>query len=249
MSDKIIEICCGSYYDAKQAYLGGAKRVELNSALHLGGLTPSIGSLELVKSEFDIKVIAMLRPRGAGFNYIEEDFKVMLKDCELLLKSGADGIAFGCLDSYCNIDVDQTKQIFDIIKKYDKEAVFHRAFDCVNDPYVGIEELIGIGIDRILTSGQKQKAADGIELIKDLSNKFGDKIEILAGSGINSLNAKHIMDTANINQIHSSCKDWLEDLTTSSDSVSYSYADGIYKNSYDIVSKELVECLIKSVKE
>lgn len=94
---RIVEICCGSYYDAKQAALGGAKRIELNSALHLGGLTPTLSVLEMVKQDFPLEVIAMVRPRGAGFCYSDEDFQVMLAECELLARHGADGIAFGCL--------------------------------------------------------------------------------------------------------------------------------------------------------
>lgn len=245
--DKIVEICCGSFYDAKQAYLGGAKRIELNSALYLGGLTPSLATLDLTKKSLDLKVIAMVRPRAAGFNYSSEDFSVMKNDCEFLLKYGADGIAFGCLDENKQVDIKQVEQIINIIKKYNKEAVFHRAFDCVSDPFSTIEILIQMGIDRILTSGLQSKAIDGIDLIKQLQQKYGDKIEILAGSGVNASNAKKIMETANIYQVHSSCKDWLKDNTTSCENVSYSYADEPFKDYYDVVSKELVQNLIESI--
>ena len=96
--ERMIEICCGSYYDAMQAYLGGAKRVELNSGLHLGGLTPSVGALKLTKKNTDLKVICMIRTRGAGFHYLPEDFETLLEDCRVLMEYGADGIVFGCLD-------------------------------------------------------------------------------------------------------------------------------------------------------
>ncbi len=224
----IVEICCGGYYDAKQAFLGGADRIELNSGLFLGGLTPSIASLELIKEEFDLKTICMVRPRGAGFYYIEEDKKVMFKDAKALLtpsiaslelikeefdlkticmvrprgagfyyieedkkvmfkdakallKSNADGIAFGFLDENKNIDIENTKKMIDIIKSYDtkSEVVFHRAFDCVSNPYDSIERLINLGVDRLLTSGLKEKAFDGMNLIKELNEKYGDKIEVL----------------------------------------------------------------------
>lgn len=243
----IVEICCGSYYDAKQAYLGGAERIELNSALHLGGLTPSIGMLKLIKKDCDLKIISMLRPRGAGFNYNDEDFETMLEDCHTLLENGSDGIAFGVLKEDCSIDIERTKVITDIIKKYNKEAVFHRAIDCVSNPFESIESLIEIGIDRILTSGLKSKALEGIEMIKSYQEKFGDKIEILAGSGVNAENAKNIIDIANIYQVHSSCKEWINDTTTSNENISYAYAEKKYENCYDVVSKKLVEKLIKSV--
>ena len=100
--DKIVEVCCGSYYDALQAQYGGARRIELNSALHLGGLTPSLATLLKVKDNTDLEVICMVRPRGAGFCYNDEDFEVMKLDAEILLDNGADGIAFGVL-SYIGV--------------------------------------------------------------------------------------------------------------------------------------------------
>ena len=166
--EKIVEICCGSYEDALAAYHGGAKRIELNSALYLGGLTPSLGTLILTKRNTDLKVIAMVRPRGAGFCYSDADFQVMKADAELLLQNGADGIAFGFLDGNGEIEENQTREMTDIIKRHQGEAVFHRAFDCVQEPCKAIEKLIEIGIDRILTSGGQEKAMDGIELLAKL---------------------------------------------------------------------------------
>ena len=91
MKEPIIEICCGSYYDALQAAYGGAKRIELNSALMLGGLTPGTATLKLVKQNIpDLKVITMVRPRGAGFCYSKEEFTVMEAECLELLENGAD---------------------------------------------------------------------------------------------------------------------------------------------------------------
>lgn len=247
MMERIIEICCGSYYDALQAYRGGAKRIELNSGLHLGGLTPSVGALKLTKKHTDLKVICMIRTRGAGFHYLPEDFETMKEDCRTLMQNGADGIAFGCLDADGNIDVNQTQQILSIIKEYQGEAVFHRAFDCVSDPYQSIETLIDLGIDRVLTSGLKAKAMDGLELIKDLQEKYGDRIQILAGSGMNAGNAKEMMDKTGIYQVHSSCKDWINDPTTTGKDVSYSYAATPHENDYDVVSQELVRQLVNSI--
>lgn len=245
--NKVIEICCGSYEDALVAYRAGAKRIELNSALHLGGLTPSVGSLRLAKGNTDLKVIAMVRPRGAGFCYSEADFETMKMDAEILMKNGADGIAFGCLDENGNIHIEQTKEIIGIIKKYQGEVVFHRAFDCVKDPFESMEKLIVMGVDRVLTSGLKAKAMDGIELIEELQKRYGDKIEILAGSGINASNAMMIMEKTGIHQVHSSCKGWVADSTTTGKEVSYSYADGIHRDDYDVVDEELVRKLVESL--
>ena len=96
--ERLVEICCGSYEDALNAYYGRAKRIELNSALHLGGLTPSIASLKLTKKNTNLKIITMIRPRGAGFCYNDIEFEVMKEDARCMLENKADGIAFGCLN-------------------------------------------------------------------------------------------------------------------------------------------------------
>lgn len=245
---RMIEVCCGSYYDALQAFKGGADRVELNSALHLGGLTPTIGSLRLTKKNTNLKVICMDRPRSAGFHYDEADFETMKEDARLLMENGADGIAFGCLDENGNVDEKQTAEIISIIREYHGEAVFHRAFDCVKDPYSSIETLIALGVDRILTSGLKAKAMQGMELIRDLQEKYGDRIQLLAGSGMNASNAKQMMDETGIYQVHSSCKNWLNDPTTTGDEVTYSFAPEPHENDYDVVDEELVHKLVESIR-
>ena len=245
--EKIVEICCGSYEDALNAYKGGANRIELNSGLHLGGLTPSLGTLKLTKKNTQLKVITMIRPRGAGFCYSDADFEVMKEDALLMMQNGADGIAFGCLDKSGNIHYEQTKQLIEIVKKFDGEVVFHRAFDCVSHPFEAIETLIELGVDRILTSGLEAKAMDGMKIISELQSKYGKKIEILAGSGINASNAKEIMERTGIHQVHSSCKDWVYDSTTSCHHVSYAYAPAPHENDYDVVSLELVKKIVNSL--
>lgn len=245
--EKIIEVCCGSYDDALASYRGGAKRIELNSALYLGGLTPSLASLILTKKNTDLKVIAMVRPRAAGFCYTNEEFETMKLDVTLMLENGADGIAFGCLTDDGEIDVKQTKEIVDIIKSFNKEVVFHRAFDCVRDVDKAMNILIELGVDRVLTSGLKPKAMDGIEMIKYLQDKYGDRIEILAGSGMNASNAKEMMKKTGISQVHSSCKGYRSDSTTSGKFVNYCYAGEPHQNDYDVVDEELVRKIVNSI--
>lgn len=247
--NKIVEICCGSYYDCLQAYKGKADRVELNSALYMGGLTPSVASLVLTKKNTDLKVICMARPRGAGFCYGKEDFETLLLDVKTMMEFGADGIAFGCLDDEGNINPVQTKEVIDVIKSYGKgkEAVFHRAFDCVNEPFEAAETLIKLGLDRILTSGLESKAIQGIELLKELQKNYGNEIQILAGSGINADNANKIMEYTGITQIHSSCKAWLKDKTTTRNHVSYAYSSDEF--AYDVVDFKLVEELVKAIRK
>ena len=246
--ERMIEVCAGSYQDCIAAYNGKAKRVELNSALSVGGLTPSIASLVRVKRETDLSVICMVRPRGAGFCYEKADVEIMLEDAKILLENGADGISFGFLQEDGTIHKEYTKKMVGLIHSYQREAVFHRAFDVTPDAFEAIETLIDLGVDRILTSGQKTKAMEGIDLIKVLNNQYGKKIQILPGSGMNAGNAKIMMNYTGVYQVHSSCKNYKTDVTTAKNGISYSYLESPHENDYDVVDVELVKKLVDSIK-
>ncbi|MEG1757338.1 MAG: copper homeostasis protein CutC, partial [Oscillospiraceae bacterium] len=148
----LIEVCCGSVEDAVNAAQAGANRVELNSALILGGLTPSIGELSAVKERIGIPVICMVRPRGGGFCYTELEFETMKRDAAALIKEGADGIAFGFLNQDGGLDIDRTARFIETVCP--GEAVFHRAFDSMTGSQAdAIDKLAAAGVKRILTSG------------------------------------------------------------------------------------------------
>lgn len=245
--NKIVEICCGSFEDAVNAYNGGAKRIELNSALHLGGLTPTAATLTLIKQQTALEVICMVRPRGAGFCYTKLEQEQMFNEAENLLKTGADGLAFGFLRNNYTVDEQLTARMVNLVHKYKKTAVFHRAFDCVNDYKVAIKTLIDLKVDRILTSGLQAKAITGKEVLKYLQTEFGDKIELLAGSGIKAQNAKSLMEYTGISQVHSSCKNWRKDVTTVNNKVSYAFAEGNFIDCYDYVDENLVKELINAI--
>ena len=137
----------------KTAWQNGADRVELNSALYLGGLTPSTANLICAKEQCSIPIVTMVRPRGGGFCYSQDEYETMLLDARILLEHGADGIAFGFLTEDHAIHRNRTQEMIDIIHSAGKEAVFHRAFDCVAQQERAVEALILLGADRILTSG------------------------------------------------------------------------------------------------
>lgn len=177
--DIILEVCCGSYEDAKEAAAGGADRIELNSALYLGGLTPSMGSVYRVKETLKIPVVAMVRPRGGGFCYSKEEYETMLRDARLMLEQGVDGIAFGFLLEDRKVDEERTKNLIELIHFYHAEAVFHRAIDCTPDIMAAAGTLISLGTDRILTSGGRKSAIDGQETIACLQSEYGGQLEIL----------------------------------------------------------------------
>ena len=241
------EICTGSYADCMAAFHGGAERVELNSALSVGGLTASVAVLRRVKKETTLKVICMVRPRAGGFCYDEAETKIMMEEARLLLENGADGIAFGFLHADGTVHRERTLQMSELIHSFGKEAVFHRAFDVTKDPFQAMEVLLSCKIDRLLTSGQRAKAMQGAELIAQLQDRFGDRIEILAGSGVNAQNAGELLARTGIRQVHSSCKGYRLDPTTASEHVSYAYLDDAHAMEYDVVEETLVRALIDAL--
>ena len=209
MGKKVLfEVCCGCLEDAINAEKGGAGRIELNSALFLGGLTPGAGLLKEVKKHIKIPVMCMVRPREGGFCYTEYDYKTILAETEALIEAGADGIVFGFLTDDGEIDIERSKELIDLIKSKSEntEIVFHRAFDLIPDVYKALDTLISLGVNRILTSGQKASAYEGRDLIKNLVNYSKGKIEILPGSGINKNNAKEIIEYTGVNAVHASAR-------------------------------------------
>ena len=245
MKRDLFEVCAGSVQDCINAQLGGADHVELNSALYLGGLTPSLAMLRLVKEKTSLKVVCMDRPRAAGFCYDEVETETMFEDAKILLENGADGISFGFLNSDATINVTETKKMVELIHQYQKEAVFHRAFDCVDDPMHAIKQLIDCGVDRILTSGLQPTALQGSSVIAKLQSEFGNQIELLAGSGINANNIRTLKEQTGIHQFHGSCKEWCKDPTTTVGNVSYAYHES---DDYDCVSLEKVKSIVQELR-
>ena len=195
-----LEICCASAADAVNAFKGGADRVELNSAIAYGGLTPSIADLEIVKAKTNIPVMVMIRPRSGGFSYSELEFEVMKRQAELAIKYGADGLVFGILKENRELDLRRNKILKEIAG--DKETVFHRAFDIVPDPFAALDQIKEIGIDRVLTSAQVNKVTDNLQLAKEIIKYAGDQLEIVLGGGIREHNLKEIIEKTNCKDVH-----------------------------------------------
>ena len=240
----MLEVCCGSYLDAINAYKGNAKRIELNQALYLGGLTASLSTLRLIKENLDLEVLCMVRPRGCGFKYLDSELEEIFLSAKVLLENGADGIVFGFLTNKFRVDTILTEKMIVLIHSYGKKAIFHRAIDLSSDYIADGLLLKNLGIDNILTSGTFDKAIDGVKLIRELNSLIGDKVNIVVGSGINESNAKFILENTGVRDLHGSCKDYLTDKTTSNNNVSYKYLndDSYETNSVDKI-KKLVEII------
>ncbi len=203
----IIEICAGSAEDCLQAArVPETDRIELNSSLELGGITPSLSSLLFAKGCTDKKILCMVRPRPAGFRYTETEKEIMYRDAEIFLEHGADGIVFGSLNEDHTVDTDFTRRMAQLIRSYGREAVFHKAFDLTPDPFRACEVLIGCGVNRILTSGQAPAADGNMTLICALNNRYGKDIEILPGGGVSEDSIRTILEHTGCHSIHMSAK-------------------------------------------
>lgn len=202
MRKAILEVCCGSADDVIEAYRAGADRVELNSSLFLGGLTPSIGTLLVAKRETKLPVMAMVRPREGGFCYTEAEFAVAVEDAKQLLAHGADGLVFGFLQPDGAIDRERTQTLARLAQDAGKETVFHRAIDVVPDWRAALDTLIELGITRVLTSGQEPSAPQGAQTIREMAEYAAGRIQILPGAGIRAKNLKSVLEQTGCDQAH-----------------------------------------------
>ncbi|MCK8481104.1 copper homeostasis protein CutC [Psychroserpens algicola] len=200
----LLEICANSYQSAKHAQDAGADRIELCSELAVGGITPSYGVIKQVVSELDIETYVLIRPRSGNFCYSEKEFEVIKNDIQICKTIGCHGIVSGVLKNDNSIDIERTRELIELSKPL--PFTFHRAFDLVQNPKEALEQLIVLGANRILTSGQQPKAIAGIALLKMLKQHAQNRIIILAGSGISSENAA-AFKTAGLDEIHASASE------------------------------------------
>lgn len=202
MSSVLIEVCCGSADDVIQAKLAGADRVELNSDLFHGGLTPTIGSFRVAKRETGLPIMTMIRPREGGFCYTAAEFSVCMEDAKALLTAGADGLVFGCLHEDGRIDLERTRALTQLALDAGKEAVFHRAIDVVPDWREAIDQLAALSVTRILTSGQEPDVFYGTDTVREMIAYARGRVQILPGAGITLKNAARIVQETGADQIH-----------------------------------------------
>ena len=208
MINKIkIEICLGNIQDVKTLEKYDVDRIELNSALELGGLTPSINTLIEAKKVSTKKIVCMCRCRGGNFVYTDEEYEVMFSDAKNMLENGADGIVFGFLNDDNTINIERTKQMTKLIHSYDSEAIFHKAFDELEDIDQGCKILCDLHIDRILTSGKAvyPDILQGCKAINELHNKY-PTIQLLPGGGVRVNNIVDVIKTCKTGQVHMTSK-------------------------------------------
>lgn len=200
----ILEVCVDSFKSLKIAKEAGADRIELCSSLNTGGLTPSFGLMKQAKEINDLEIFVMIRPRSGDFLYNDDEFETMKKDIELVKDLGFPGIVVGILEENGRIDLGRMREISELAAPLN--IVFHRAFDDADVPERDIEELIDMGVVRILTSGQRKNAMEGADYIAMLEKKYGHRITIMPGAGINASNIEEIYRKTACSNYHMSGK-------------------------------------------
>jgi copper homeostasis protein len=196
----LIEACVNSAISAIEAQKGGADRVELCENLHDGGTTPSAGTIRLARKKLHIGLFVMIRPRGGDFLYSDDEFEIMKEDIKVVKEFGSDGVVFGILNPDGTIDLERMKILVDLARPM--VVTCHRAFDMTADPFRAMEDLINLGIDRILTSGQQKTALEGASLIGELILKSNGRILIMPGSGVKEDNISELLRITGANEVH-----------------------------------------------
>jgi copper homeostasis protein len=213
MSRINLEICVDNMRSAMAAKDGGADRLEVCGPLSVGGTTPSCGlilrCLELEGRKGEMTIMAMIRPHDGGFCYDSVDIDTMLRDIQYAAGIGVHGFVFGALTADRQIDVETCRRLVDEVRQMSTierpiKTTFHRAFDVVIDPLRALDELIDLKFDRLLTSGLAPSAIQGAEMIRQLVDRAGDSIAIMAASGINAENVVEILEATGVKEVHAS---------------------------------------------
>ena len=200
----ILEIAANSVASALAAQEGGAGRVELCTALELGGLTPSHAQIALARERLRIPLYVLIRPRAGDFLYGELECETMLRDIESCASLGCDGVVLGVLDAEGRVDTARCRPLIAAAGKLG--VTFHRGFDLSRDPAQALEDIVTLGCERILTSGMQGSAADGNALIRELVEQAGDRIVVMPGAGITAQNIAALATATGAHEFHASAK-------------------------------------------
>jgi copper homeostasis protein len=200
----ILEIAANSVASAQAAQEGGAGRVELCTALELGGLTPSSAQIAMAREKLSIPLYVLIRPRAGDFLYSDLECETMLRDIEACAKAGCDGVVFGVLAADGHVDMSRCRSL--IAAAGDMGVTFHRAFDLTRDPLSALEDLIVLGCERVLTSGAQASAIEGAPLIRQLVHLSAGRIVVMPGAGVDAGNIGQLSAITRASEFHASAK-------------------------------------------
>ncbi|MDF2433517.1 MAG: copper homeostasis protein [Mucilaginibacter sp.] len=202
----ILEICANSLTSALAAQDGGAVRIELCENLYEGGTTPSHGEILLARKLLHIKLYVLIRPRGGDFLYTDLELDVMMADVRYCIEAGCDGIVIGILKADGTVDKKRCAELVNMARQSGIGVTFHRAFDMCTDLFQAMEDIIELGCERILTSGGKSTAMEGINVLAHLIKKAAGRIKIMPGSGISETNVSDLVYFTKATEVHSSAR-------------------------------------------
>ena len=201
----ILECCVDSAESAILAEKGGANRLELCGNLIIGGTTPSLALYHEIRKHTHIRIHALIRPRFGDFLYTDHEMNIMEEEIEAFREAGADGVVIGCLDADGNLDEAKMSRLMKAAGSM--SVTLHRAFDVCRDPFAALELCKKLGVNTILTSGQKQSSLEGAELIAELANRTGeDGPDIMAGAGVNAKVIGELLGKTPLTSFHMSGK-------------------------------------------
>ena len=200
----ILEICCFNLQSCVVAAAAGADRIELCMDPGDGGTTPSYGLIRSAREKCDIRLYPIIRPRGGDFLYDDDDYAQMLMDIRLCKDLGCDGVVIGGLSPDGSIDKDRCARLVEAAGSMG--VTFHRAFDRASDPMRALEDIIGIGCERILTSGQYPAALEGASLIRELVGLAGDRIVIMPGGGVRAESIVDLVKKTGASEFHTAAR-------------------------------------------
>jgi len=239
-----LEVCANGYESALNAQIGGAKRVELCDNLAEGGTTPSYSQIALSKKNLGIEVWPIIRPRGGDFFYSDIEFELMKEDIKICKSLNCDGIVIGILKADGSIDKTRCAELIELAKPM--PVAFHRAFDMSNDMEKALEDLIDLGIARVLSSGGANSAIDGLEKLAKLVTQANGRISIMPGAGINENNIAKLISTTGAKEFHASAKAFVSSKMTfrNTESKMGSIED---EYQYELTSVDKVRGLVKII--
>ena len=196
----IKEACVESFEKALEAQSNGANRIELCENLAVGGTTPSYGTVKICLEKLNIPIFPMIRARGGNFVYSKDEIEIMKEDIKIFKELGVKGVVLGCLTSDNKIDLELTKELVDLA--YPMEVTFHKAIDEILNPLDYIDDLVNIGIKRILTSGGKATALEGKDLINEMIKKSNGRLKIVVAGKVTKENLNGLSNLISANEFH-----------------------------------------------
>ncbi|MFE0501437.1 copper homeostasis protein CutC [Lysobacter soli] len=208
MSPVTLEIAANSLASALAAQEGGADRVELCENLGEGGCTPSYGTLAMARERLRIPLYVLIRPRAGDFRFDALERDTMLRDIELCVRLGCDGVVIGALDAGGDVDVALCRELVDAARPLG--VTFHRAIDVARDPQAALEAAIALGCERVLTSGAHPTAMEGADVIASLVQHAVGRIGVMAGAGVTPENVRDLVQRTGVREVHASAKTLVE---------------------------------------